>query len=308
MQHQDQIIVPPYLTAGSTVGITCPCSYVSEERVSHAITVLQQWGYTVKPGKTIGMRDIYFSGTDAERLADLQAMLDDPAIDAIVMGRGGYGMSRIIDQLDFSNFVRKPKWITGFSDITVLHNHIFNNYGIATLHSPMCGAFKPETEQEAHLLSFKNALAGAPLEYVIPHAAHNRNGRAEAVLTGGNLSLLVHLEGSASEVNTDGKILFLEDIGEHLYKIDRMMLTLKRAGKLSNLKGIIFGGFTDMEDTDKPFGQTVEEILWDKVKEYDYPVCFNFPCGHQDINYTLTLGDTHILEVTETGSRLALMK
>jgi len=299
---------PPFLKQGSTVGITCPSGYVSQDRVAYAVRVLGHWGFSVVQGKTIGTGQFYFSGTDSERLADLQAMMDNPAIDAIVMGRGGYGMSRIIDELDFRKFLQHPKWICGFSDITVLHNHLQARYHMPSLHSPMCGAFKPETETEEYLKTMYAALTGESLYYHTPPSKFNRPGKAEGELTGGNLSILTHLMGSASEVDTEEKILFIEDIGEHLYKIDRMLLTLKRAGKLDHLKGLVLGGFTDMEDTERPFGQTLEEIIWDKVKEYSYPVCFNFPVGHQDVNYTLTLGTTHKLIVTENGGTLELKR
>jgi len=299
---------PPFLRQGSLIGITAPSGYVSQERVAYAVTVLEKWGFKVKLGATIGNEHNYFSGTDAQRLADLQSMMDDPEIGAILMGRGGYGLSRIIDALDFTAFVARPKWICGFSDITVLHSHIEARYGIASLHSPMCGAFKPESAHEAYLKTFRAALCGESIMYHIGDTKNNRHGVAEAPLTGGNLSLLAHLIGSASEIDTKGKILFLEDIGEHLYKIDRMMLTLKRAGKLNGLKGLILGGFTDLEDTERPFGQAVEDIIRDKVKEYDYPVCFYFPCGHQEVNYTLTLGAMHKLAVSENGVILELKR
>jgi len=299
---------PPFLKQGSVIGITCPSGYVSEDRVEHAVKVLEHWGFEVRQGMTVGSEHYYFSGTDVQRLDDLQYMLDDPDIDAILMGRGGYGLSRIIDDLDFTLFLHSPKWICGFSDITVLHNHLQARYLMPSLHSPMCGAFKPETEPEDHLKTLYAALTGESIYYHATPSTFNRFGKADGVLTGGNLSLLTHLMGSASEVDTEEKILFIEDIGEHLYKLDRMLLTLKRAGKLDNLKGLILGGFTDMEDTERPFGQTVEEIIWDKVKEYDYPVCFNFPCGHQHINYTLTLGMMHKLIVTEKGGTLELKR
>ncbi|MEI8278821.1 MAG: LD-carboxypeptidase [Bacteroidota bacterium] len=301
MQH------PPYLRAGSTVGITCPSGYVSHERVAYAIQVLQNWGFKVKQGSTIGTEHFYFSGDDAARLADLQNMINDPEIDAILMGRGGYGMSRIIDQLDLRALLRHPKWICGFSDITVLHNHIHSTLGIPTLHSPMCGAFKPDTEESDYLLSFRAALTGQALTYTTPLHTFNRQGAAKGIITGGNLAILAHLTGSVSEVDTTGKILFIEDIGEHLYNIDRLLLNLKRAGKLDNLQALLVGSFTDMEDTERPFGQTIDEIIWDKVKEYDYPVCFGFPCGHQDVNYTLTLGMTHNLVVDAKGGTLSLL-
>lgn len=299
---------PPYLTQGSVIGITCPAGYVSAERVAYAKELLELWGFKVKMGATVGSEHFYFSGNDAARLQDLQQMLDDPDLDAILMGRGGYGLSRIIDDIDFTTFNRKPKWICGFSDITVLHNHIHARTGIPTLHSPMGSAFSTETANADHIKNFFAALTGESLHYHAPPSEYNRQGRAEGILTGGNLAILAHLSGSASEVNTEEKILFVEDIGEHLYNVDRLMLNLKRSGKFDHLKGLIVGGFTDMEDTERPFGQTVEEIIWDKVKEYDYPVCFNFPVGHQDINYTLTLGMQHKLQVTEQGAHLELLK
>jgi muramoyltetrapeptide carboxypeptidase len=299
---------PPFLKHGSVIGITCPSAFVSHERIAPCEQILSNWGFRVKHGKTIGTEHFYFSGTDSERFADLQDMMNDEAIDAILMGRGGYGMTRIIDALDFTSFLRKPKWICGFSDITVLHSHIQANYGTPTLHSPMCGHFKPGTEQHDFLKTFYGALTGEAIHYHTPPSPYNRYGSTEAILTGGNLAILAHLTGSASEADTNGKILFIEDVGEYLYNADRMLMNLKRAGKLDHLKGIIFGSFTDMQDTERPFGQAIEEILWDKIKEYDYPVCFNFPCGHQDINYTLTLGAKHRLTVAGDGAHLELIK
>lgn len=298
---------PPYLKRGSVIGITCPAGYVSNERVAGAIDILQDWGFRVKLGNTIGAEHFYFSGTDELRRQDLQVMLDDPEVDAILMGRGGYGMSRIIDQLDFTKFKKKPKWICGFSDIVVLHSHVQATLQMPTMHSPMCGAFTPETENSDHLKNFYAALTGEALHYHTPASQFNRQGETKNILTGGNLAILAHLTGSVSEVDTFGKILFIEDIGEHLYNIDRLMLNLKRAGKLDNLSGLLVGSFTQLEDTERPFGQTVEEIIWDKVKEYNYPVCFNFPAGHQDVNYTLTLGMPHRLLVTEAGGYLELL-
>lgn len=299
---------PAFLSPGSIIGITCPAGFVSADRVSGAVSVLEKWGYSVKHGNTIGTEFNYFSGTDGERLADLQVMLDDPEIAAILVGRGGYGISRIIDNLDFSTFLRHPKWICGFSDVTVLHSHLEARYGVHSLHSPMCGAFKPETEHSDHLGTFVAALKGESILYHPHPSPYNRHGVANAPVTGGNLALLTHLLGSVSEVDTTGKILFIEDVGEHLYKIDRMMLSLKRAGKLEKLAGLIVGGFTELEDTPRPFGQSVEEIISDKVKEYHYPVCFSFPAGHQEVNHTLVLGAVHKLVVTDNGAILELKR
>jgi len=225
MQH------PPYLKKGSTIGITCPSGYISNERMFPAIELLQEKGFRVKVGATVGNEFHYFSGDDDTRLNDLQNMLDDVNVDAILMGRGGYGLSRIIDQLDFKKFQQKPKWICGFSDITVLHNHIQATLGIPTFHSPMCSALKAETEGAVHVVQFFEAINGGALIYCTPPDIHNKQGTATGILTGGNLAILAHLTGSSSEVNTDGKIFFIEDIGEHLYQIDRLMMNLKRAGK-----------------------------------------------------------------------------
>ena len=299
---------PKHLTKGSLIGITCPSGYVSKERVAYSIEVLERWGFRVTLGKTVGNEHFYFSGKDNERLSDLQSMMDNPEIESIIMARGGYGMSRIIDAINFTAFLQQPKWICGFSDITVLHNHIQANYQIPTLHSPMSGHFKPSTENEDFLLSFYKELTGETVSIYAEPTHFNKQGIAEGILTGGNLALVTHLTGSNSEVDTDGKILFLEDVGEYLYNIDRMMMQLKRAGKFNNLAGLVFGGFTDLKDTERPYGQVVEELLLDKVKEYNFPVCFHFPVGHQDINYTLALGNYYSLTVTETGGVLEKVK
>ncbi len=297
--------IPPFLRPGDTIGITCPSGYVSEERVHYAVQVLQHWGYQVRIGKTVGSEHFYFSGTDEARRTDLQEMLDDPEIKAILMGRGGYGMSRIIDDLDFTAFYQKPKWVCGFSDITLLHSHIQANYNIATLHSPMCGAFSPDTEHSDFLLSLKEALEGKPAVYQTGASSFNRPGKATGILTGGNLAMLAHSTGSVSAVDTRDKILFIEDIGEHLYNADRMLLNLKRAGKLEALAGLVVGSFTDMQDTERPFGQTMEQIISDKIAEYNYPVCFGFPAGHQEVNYTLMLGVPHELTVNSNMVHLS---
>ncbi len=234
-------------------------------------------------------------------------MLDDVEVKAVLMGRGGYGVSRIIDDVDWAAFRNNPKWICGFSDITVLHSHIHQTLGIATLHSPMCGAFTPESEGSFYLESLRRALTGKSLSYNFPASSGNISGMAEGAIVGGNLALLAHLTGSISQIDTEGKILFIEDIGEHLYHIDRMMLNLRRSGQLSRLKGLIVGQFTDTEDTERPFGQTLEQIILDKVAAYDYPVAFNFPAGHDKENLTLCLGQRHRLEASAACSKLTLL-
>lgn len=299
---------PPYLKRGSVIGITCPAGYVAAERVHFAVETLKIWGFEVRVGKTVGSEYNYFSGTDAERLQDLQQMLDNPEIDAIIMGRGGYGVSRILDSINWAKFKLNPKWICGFSDITALHSHLYATMQMPSFHSPMCGAFTPETVNAGHIKRLYACLIGESQHYHTAPHQYNRTGSGEGILVGGNLALLTHLLGSKSDIDTTGKILFLEDIGEHLYKMDRMMLTLKRAGKLANLKGLIVGGLTEMEDTTRPFGQTVEQIIFSNVAEYNYPVCFGFPAGHQDDNHTLTLGMQHKFTVNDQGAHLDLVK
>lgn len=296
--------LPPFLQPGDTIGITCPSGYLPPERIVFAKQALESWGYKVITGSTIGSGHFYFSDTDERRRYDLQTMLDNPEIKAILMGRGGYGLSRIIDDIDFSRFIQQPKWICGFSDITVLHSHIQSNFGIATLHSPMCGAFHTAEDLPANLLSLQQAWTGQPFAYPVPTHEYNREGRAEGVVVGGNLAILAHLSGSVSQLDTQDKILFIEDIGEYLYNIDRMLLNLKRAGMLSGIRGLICGGFTDIKDTERPFGQNIYELIRDKVAEYAYPVCFDFPVGHQELNYTLCLGKSYTLEVTAQGASL----
>ena len=296
--------IPAPLRRGSVIGITCPAGYVSAERTAYCVEVLGRLGYACKLGKTVGNGTRYLAGTDDERLADLQAMLDDPEVDAVLMGRGGYGMSRIIDRVDFSTFLTKPKWLCGFSDITVLHSHVHAQLDIATLHSPMCGHFKPDTEHTDFMRSFYDALVGKPHAVRAPAHTHNRLGIAEGLLTGGNLALMTHVLASRSEVDTRGKILFVEDVGEYLYGLDRMMTGLRRAGKLEHLAGIVFGGFTDLKDTERPFDLDIWDLLYNAVADYRYPVAFGLPVGHADINYTLMLGGAYRLAVSDAGTDL----
>jgi muramoyltetrapeptide carboxypeptidase len=283
--------IPAYLKKGDLIGLTCPAGYMAAEKAATCIQTLQEWGYQVMVGNTLGSASTtYFSGTDEERAAELQAMLDDEKIKAILFGRGGYGMSRIIDRLDFKKFKKNPKWIIGFSDITLLHTHLMSRFKIASLHAPMAAAFNDGGAQNEFVGSLKKALKGTRSKYTVAPDPHNKPGTATGKLTGGNLALLVHGIGTVSEVNTKNCILFLEDIGEYLYSIDRMLMQLKRAGKLDKVTGIIFGGFSDMKDTDRPFGKTIDEILRDITAEIDVPVCFNFPVSHEKENYALKIG------------------
>lgn len=295
------IKTPPYLQKGDTIGIVCPAGYMAMEKVQTCLTILQEWGYQVKVGKTVGSdSQNYFSGTDEERLADFQEMLDDDEVKAVLCGRGGYGMGRIIDKIDLKKFKKQPKWIIGYSDITVLHSHLYSNYYISSLHSPMAGAFNDEGYKNEYVLSLKNTLEGKKIKYSCAVHEFNKKGEAIGELVGGNLALLAHLVGTDSDIKTRGRILFIEDTGEYLYNIDRMMHQLKRSGKLSRLAGLIIGGFTDIKDTERPFGKTVYEIIREIIKEYDYPVCFGFPVSHTDENYAMKIGVGYKLKITKS--------
>lgn len=308
------ITTPPYLKKGDTIGIVCPAGYMDREKVQSCIDTLQQWGYQVKVGKTVGSNSqTYFSGTDEERLTDLQLMLDDDDVQAILFGRGGYGTGRIIDQISFKRFKKNPKWIIGYSDITVLHSHIYSNFYISTIHSPMAAAFNEEARPDdpvgrgyknEYIQSLKNLLEGKKASYSVPGNEFNRKGDEEGELIGGNLALLAHLVGTGSDIKTKGRILVIEDISEQQYNIDRMMRQLKRSGKLEKLNGLIFGIFVDTKDTERPFGLPLQEMLWDIIKEYDYPVCFDFPVSHSDKNYAFKMGVPHRLKVSESKTTL----
>jgi muramoyltetrapeptide carboxypeptidase len=284
---------PSYLKKGDKIGIIASARKISKEEVQPAVDILNAWGLEVVLGTNVFKEDHQFSGTDKERAEDLQAMLDDVEIKAVISARGGYGTIRIIDKIDFSRFRKEPKWLIGYSDITVLHSHIYN-FGIETLHATMPINFMKNTEATETL---RKALFGEKLSYEAALHSLNRNGKAEAELVGGNLSLLYALTGSASDIDTKGKILFIEDLDEYLYHIDRMMISLKRSGKLGQLAGLIVGGMSDMKDNAVPFGKNAEEIIMDAVKEYNYPVCFNFPAGHIDRNLAMVFGRKVKLEV-----------
>jgi muramoyltetrapeptide carboxypeptidase len=290
--------IPPCLQPGNTIGLVCAAGFMAMEKVQTCIDVLQQWGYKVKVGATVGSASTtYFSGTDEERLNDFQQLLDDDSVHAVLCARGGYGVSRIIDHISFKKFKKQPKWIIGFSDITLLHAHIYSNYGISTLHAPMAGAFNDEGYKNEFVLSLKNALEGKKIRYECKEHAFNKKGEAVGELVGGNLALLAHIIGTPSDIKTKGRILFLEDVGEYLYNIDRMLRQLKRSGKLEKLAGLIVGAFTDNKDTERPFGQNAYEIINNIVKEYDYPVCFGFPVSHEKENYALKVGAGYKLKV-----------
>lgn len=298
------IKIPPYLRKGDTIGIVCPSGYMPADKAQTCIKVLQEWGYQVKIGKTLGHQFHYFSGTDQERLEDLQKMLDDTTVKAILCGRGGYGMSRIIDLLDFKIFKKNPKWIIGYSDITLLHAHLYTQLKTASLHSPMAAAFNDGEFENEYIQSLKKILKGGSYKYRSTAHHLNQFGTGSGELVGGNLSLLAHMIGSRSAFNFNKKILFIEDIGEYIYNIDRMMIQLERSGSLQNLSGLIIGGFTDMKDTVIPFGATITQVIHERVKKYQYPICFDFPVSHSRENYPLKVGVKHELKVGKGGAIL----
>jgi muramoyltetrapeptide carboxypeptidase len=300
---------PPFLKPGSCIGICSPSGPIKQDELLPAIQQIESRGFSVRIGTSIGKKQYTFGGTDAERLLDLQQMLDDERIDAVLCARGGYGMIRILDKLDLSRFVKKPKWVIGFSDATVLHLHI-HQLGVASIHSKMCNSFpanwaEADANQRASIEGIFDCLTGKTMRYTAVSHPSNRIGEAEGVLIGGNLRLLESHSGTASALDTRKKILFVEDADEYLYNIDRMFWHLKRSNQLQSLSGLIVGGFRARpDDPGEEFGMTVEEIVLEKVNDYSFPVCFGFPVGHQKHNMPLVCGMTHRLTVTHNGTLL----
>jgi muramoyltetrapeptide carboxypeptidase len=296
-------IRPPYLQKGDSIGICSPARKIPAEDIESAISMIEEQGFFPVMGKNMFNEHHQFSGTDEERAEDLQGFLDDPNIKAVLFARGGYGTMRIIDKLSWTVFEKNPKWLIGYSDITVLHSHVHTQLNIETLHATMPINFGKDAHSTESL--FKVATGHATIhEAENEGSVKNRAGTVTAPLIGGNLSLIFALQGSVSDLDTKGKILFLEDIDEYLYHIDRMMISLKRAGKLSNLAGLVIGGMTDMKDNAVEFGQTAEEIIQSHVAEFSYPVCYNFPAGHDHNNYALPLGRAVHLHVEEGSARI----
>ncbi len=294
------LIAPPTLQKGDTVVILAPAGIMKDTTaVQQAVELLHDWGLNTKLGKHVFTQNFHFAGTDKERLSDFQNALDDDNIKAIWCARGGYGTVRIIDDIDFSKFKKNPKWIIGFSDVTVLHNEI-NNFGIQTMHAIMPITYKPKNkEQKKARKSFKKALFGRKITYRVATSDYNKDGEAVGQVVGGNLSIVYSMLGSKTQIDMHGKILFLEEVGEALYHIDRMMISLKRAGYFENCKGLIIGAFSSIKPNSTDFGMTYEEIILDAVKEYDFPVSFDFPSGHIRDNRTLLLGKEILLKVKE---------
>jgi muramoyltetrapeptide carboxypeptidase len=300
IQAQKKMIFPPNLKKGDTVAIVATARKNIEDNLKPAISWLKNWGLEVVVGSTIGLDNNQLAGTDEQRAADFQEQLDNPNIKAIWCVRGGYGTVRMIDLLDFTKFKQSPKWIVGFSDVTVLHSHL-NTMGFASIHGIMPVSSKASEEAKETL---RKALFGEPIEYTVPCEFMNKYGTAKGELVGGNLSILYSLFGSPSAIDCSDKILFIEDLDEYLYHIDRMMMNLKRNGCLESLKGIIVGGMTKMKDNEIPWGKNAMEIIQDVTKNYNIPVIYNFPAGHMADNRALIFGKQVTMEVNDLESKV----
>ena len=298
---------PAYLKSGDKVAIVSTARKVSEDEMKPAVELFNSWGLKTSYGKNLFQELNQFAGSDDDRIADFQSALDDDSIRAILFARGGYGTVRIIDKINWERFKKNPKWLVGFSDVTVTHSHVHVHLGIETLHAPM--AFNLAKSTNGVKKKLKEVLFGEKLEYEVEENIYsdiNRNGEATGELVGGNLSILYSLLGSNSSIETTGKILFLEDLDEYLYHIDRMMYALKRAGKLYKLAGLIIGGMNDMKDNKVRFNKTAEEIISEAVSENSYPVLYGFPAGHIRNNYPLIFGRKISLTV-DNDSKLSFL-
>jgi len=301
LHSQKKMITPTYLQKGDTVAIVSTARKNIDDNLKPTIDLLEGWGLRVKLGKTIGLDYYQLAGTDEQRTADFQEQMDNPNIKAIWCVRGGYGTVKIIDKLDFTKFKQNPKWIIGFSDVTVLHGHL-NRMGIESLHATMPVAIPRATDEAKNSLCA--ALFGEKLQYTLECDALNHNGKAKGELVGGNLSILYSLLGSPSAIDCEDKILFIEDLDEYLYHMDRMMMNLKRNGCLSSLKGIIVGAMTEMKDNEIPWGRNALEIIEDNVKGLNIPIIYNFPAGHIRDNRALIFGRQVSMEVNAEQSKV----
>ena len=291
------MIQPSHLKPGDTIGIVCPSGYIPIEKVQICIQTLEKWGYKVKLGTTVGAKKDSFSGTDQQRAEDLQTMLDDASVKAILCARGGSGASRIINNIEFKAFNKQPKWVIGFSDITVLHAAILQQ-NCMSIHGPMAAAFAKGEAGEPYIESLKQVLEGQQTSYTIPAHSMNTLGNAKAELVGGNLCILAHLIGSKNALDTNGKILFIEDVGEYHYNIDRLMIQCKNAGLFDNLAGLVIGGFTDLKDPSSDFGASAYEIIKEHILGYTFPICFDFPISHGLPNFAIKQGQVYSLAVS----------
>ena len=299
--------IPSHLSPGDKVGIVCPARKISEAELAPAIADLKKWGFVPVLGKHVYAIDHQYAGTDAQRASDLQDMIENPEIKAIMCGRGGYGSLRIVDEVDFKKMKGQPKWLIGFSDITTFGIDAFNK-GFASIHGPMAISWNGETGDEDSREYLRQILVGKPPKYSYSptEQEHLKTGQATGRLIGGNLSMLSQLLGTDTDFDTKGCILFIEDLSEYLYHLDRMIVHLKRGGKFEKLAGLIVGAFTDIQDNSTPFGKTVPEIILDALGETEIPVCFDFPTGHWPQNYPLIHGGLATLSVSHSLVELTM--
>jgi muramoyltetrapeptide carboxypeptidase len=299
---------PAALQKGDKIGIISPAGKMNPQKVENAVRRIEKEGYKVVLGNHVFDVKNQFAGTDLDRLHDFQCMIDDPEIKAIICARGGYGSVRIVEHLDFDLFIRNPKWLVGYSDITIFHSYFNTILGVESLHATMPVNFPDDSMDNQSVITLFNSLLGDFEDYKIPSHKLNRNGITEGELTGGNLSIIYSLRGTAMDFETHGKILFIEDVGEELYHLDRMMQNLKLGGKLAELQGLIVGGMSDMKGGNPDFGQTAYEIIFECIKNYSYPVVFDFPAGHIPENWALPLGKSLQLEVSDVAVNLSWEK
>ncbi len=293
------MISAEYLKPGDRIRIVSPAGKVQKDKVLPGIELLQDEGYEVIPGKHVFDRHFQYAGVDQLRVADFQEALNDPLTKVILCARGGYGTVRLVEKLDFSPLLKNPKWIVGFSDVTVLHN-VCNQLGIASIHGSMPGFFLENKKTTRSFLSLMELLSHGKSKIESTTHTLNREGSCSGELVGGNLSLIYSLQGTPWQLNTKGKILLIEDLSEYLYHLDRMMQNLRLAGQLKNLAGLVVGGFTEMQDNESPYGKSTHEIIMEAVHDYNFPVCFEFPVGHIPKNLALMLGGNYKLEVGKT--------
>ncbi len=301
-------ITPPPLKPGDCIGIVAPARKVVQQEILPAIKLLTIKGFIIKTSPHLFAEHHQFAGTDEQRAQDLMDMIEDKSVKAILCARGGYGTVRLLDHLNLRKLQLNPKWIVGYSDITVLHNYLNGWYGIETIHGPMPFSFPADGKDSETVDYLLNVLMGNNPTYHVNAHPLNRTGKAEGTLVGGNLSLLYSLAGTDADINPQGKILFIEDLDEYLYHIDRMMMNLRRSGKLKSIKGLIVGGLTDMKDNQTAFGASAIEIVANAVKDYDFPVCFNFPAGHTEPNLSLIMGRKVMLKISENDVSLTFEK
>lgn len=297
----------PYLKAGDTVGIFSPAKYIDKQKVYDAVALLKAWGLQVELGKHVFDTYHQFAGHDADRATDLQSFINNSNIKAIICARGGYGSIRTLDFVDFTPLLNNPKWLVGYSDVTVYHTLLNCKYGIPTIHGEMPLHFPSAATDTQATQTLRQALFGTLKNYSLPAHPLNRKGSVTGKLIGGNLSLIQSVAATPADIVTDGAILFIEEISEYLYHIDRMMMNLKYSGKLKKLKAIIVGGMTDIMDNSTPFGKTVNELILDYATEAALPAVFDFPAGHQEVNLALYLGKNISLQIDDIKTEISFL-